>query len=66
MTWQSYKTLSNALPVEPRILVSVLINNTNIIISLFPFLGKASVIIALTDGELNEQPLIAAQQEVKT
>ncbi|KAG7325441.1 hypothetical protein KOW79_011757 [Hemibagrus wyckioides] len=25
--------------------------------------GKASVIIALTDGELNEQPLIAAQQE---
>lgn len=33
---------------------------------LFHFLGKASVIIALTDGELNEQPLIAAQQEVKT
>lgn len=32
----------------------------------FPFhlLGKASVIIALTDGELNEHQLVTAQQEV--
>lgn len=57
------------LGIDSTVPDSVLITNTNIITSLFlSFLysGKASVIIALTDGELNEQPLIAAQQEVKS